>query len=46
VTESADFDHDLYDRVLRFEEYGFHPFKLHFDYKVFFEKGDEALTLL
>jgi hypothetical protein len=45
-SDRTDFDKSKYQRVMNLKESNSHPFDLDFDFDVYFEHGDEALTLL
>ena len=45
LTEKKDFDHSKYQRVLNFKETNVHPFNTLFDFDIFMDKNDEALSI-
>ena len=45
-TDREDFDRSKYSRVMNMRESNSHPFNLDLDFDIYFEHGDEALTLL
>lgn len=44
--DKDNFDKSKYQRVMNLKESNTHPFDLDIDFDIFFEYGDEALTLL
>ena len=46
LTDKSDFDKSKYQRVMNMKEENTHPFNIDLDFDIFFEKDDEALTLL
>lgn len=45
LSPKEDFDRSKYAQVFNFREKGSHPFQMEYDFDIFIEHGDEALTL-